>query len=37
MKDVRERTLVGPLYNIDALPKDHPAFVSGSPFERKTM
>jgi hypothetical protein len=37
MKDVRERTLVGPLYNIDALPKDHPAFVSGAPFERKTM
>jgi len=37
MKDVRERTLVGSLYYIDALPKDHPAFVSGCPFERKTM
>ena len=37
MADCRERTLVGPLYYMDALPKDHPAFVSGCPFERKTM
>ena len=31
MADCRERTLVGPLYYMDAVPKDHPAFVSGCP------